>query len=157
MAIFLNSKNSTAPNPAFRKLLSRFNDARYQFWTTRIYSLTLSDLLPKDKEKFFVYNGSTTSPPCEENTTWLVFQQPQNLSTSQISTLYQLYSTPRDIHASARRKLIDTYRKQEKLNGRQIYSSWDLTSAASLPLSSRCGIVAAATTMIVSVICNALF
>ena len=44
-------------------------------------------VIPQD---FFYYRGSLTEPPCTEQTSWVVFKNPQVITTSQVETLRSL-------------------------------------------------------------------
>ncbi len=52
--------------------------------------IDLNQLLPKDRG-YFTYMGSMTTPPCTEGVLWMVFRQPVQLSTQQISIFSRLY------------------------------------------------------------------
>jgi hypothetical protein len=47
-------------------------------------------VIPQD---FFFYRGSLTEPPCTEQTSWVVFKNPQVITTSQMETLRSLLPT----------------------------------------------------------------
>lgn len=49
-----------------------------------------ANLLPKDLTHI-TYSGSLTTPPCSENVTWLVMNEPITLSSEQIETFQSLY------------------------------------------------------------------
>lgn len=46
-------------------------------------SLDINALLPK-QFNFYRFSGSLTTPPCSEGVTWLVLDQPVNVSAEQI-------------------------------------------------------------------------
>uniref|UniRef100_A0A8C3WPL5 Carbonic anhydrase 4 n=1 Tax=Catagonus wagneri TaxID=51154 RepID=A0A8C3WPL5_9CETA len=56
--------------------------------TTMKDSISISDLLPKKErlKQYFRYLGSLTTPDCDENVVWTVFQEPIQLHENQILT-----------------------------------------------------------------------
>ena len=46
--------------------------------------VALDDLLPKDKENFFTYEGSLTTPDCNEVVSWIVLKDRATISENQI-------------------------------------------------------------------------
>ena len=49
------------------------------------------DLLPQDLQSYFVYNGSLTTPHCNETVRWIVFKRIQELSEDQVNLDLEIF------------------------------------------------------------------
>lgn len=85
--------------------------------TTTSMPLALNDVLPENLDDFFRYEGSLTTPGCNEVVVWTVFRDPVSISSSQLQAFRQLVSadgTP----------LQNNFRPLQPLLGRPVYRSW---------------------------------
>ena len=55
------------------------------------YQLNLMKVLPENREHFYAYSGSLTTPPCTEGVQWIVFKEPIELSKDQIDRFMKAY------------------------------------------------------------------
>ncbi len=55
------------------------------------HSIDLLEVLPEEYDTF-QYSGSLTTPPCTEDVTWLLFEQPIEMSSQQIEAFADIYS-----------------------------------------------------------------
>lgn len=75
-------------------------------------AISISDLIGNvDLTKFYRYNGSLTTPLCNEAVVWTVFAEPIHVHAD----LLQLFPT--------KTHLTNVYRPKQELNGRQVYAS----------------------------------
>jgi carbonic anhydrase len=70
-------------NPTIQKLWSLIPTEIDKEYTYKNEFLLANDFLPASKE-YFYYNGSLTTPPCTENVTWFVLEQPIEISQEQV-------------------------------------------------------------------------
>ncbi|XP_007946117.1 carbonic anhydrase 4 [Orycteropus afer afer] len=79
-------------NHGFQPLVDALADIRKPNMTTTLKeSISLLDLLPKEEKlkHYFRYLGSLTTPGCDENVVWTVFEQPIQLQQDQILAFSQ--------------------------------------------------------------------
>lgn len=60
-------------------------------------NIPLTAFLPYDIENYFTYEGSITTPRCNEGINWIVFQEPAFISDEQAFTIQNLPRNNRDI------------------------------------------------------------
>jgi len=80
---------------------------------TLVESFPLSSLLPEDLSGFYRYNGSLTTPTCNQIVKWTVLKKPVFMSLAQLLPFRNLLTAERE-------KLVDNFRPIQALNGRQI-------------------------------------
>lgn len=74
-------------------------------------------LLPRNKSAYFRYNGSLTTPTCNEVVTWTVFKEAVEVSQAQMDALRSLGSTNGG-------KIVNNYRPLQELHSRKVMSSF---------------------------------
>jgi hypothetical protein len=55
------------------------------------YQFNPMKVLPKDREHFYAYGGSLTTPPCTEGVQWIVFKETIELSREQLDRFMRAY------------------------------------------------------------------
>ncbi|XP_037777682.1 carbonic anhydrase 3-like isoform X1 [Penaeus monodon] len=80
------------------------------------YNIPLDALLPEEEDRhlFFRYQGSLTTPLCNEVVTWTLFQTPIALSSNQLAQFRAL------IGHDGLHHLQDNFRPVQPLNGREV-------------------------------------
>jgi carbonic anhydrase len=81
-AVLINS--SSAANATLQQIINHIPSACGG--TGRIDNLSLAALMPQ-KDHYFTYFGSLTTPPCTEGVTWIVYAQEITASSAQINAL----------------------------------------------------------------------
>jgi len=82
-----------------------------------------NDLLPASKTDYYRYDGSLTTPKCNEVVTWTVFNDAVKISKRQIDLL-------RKLEKQDGNPLTKNYRPPTPLNGRTVKASFNATSVA---------------------------
>uniref|UniRef100_A0A8C4SBP7 Alpha-carbonic anhydrase domain-containing protein n=1 Tax=Erpetoichthys calabaricus TaxID=27687 RepID=A0A8C4SBP7_ERPCA len=62
-----------------------------------LHSFDVHELLPKQMDKYFRYNGSLTTPPCSQTVLWTVFAQSVQLSRQQVAVLSPFINEKRNL------------------------------------------------------------
>ncbi|XP_068093692.1 carbonic anhydrase 3-like isoform X1 [Hyperolius riggenbachi] len=80
-----------------------------------------SVLFPISHE-YWTYQGSFTTPPCEECVTWILLREPLTLSPEQMEKFRSICST---MECEVPTRMADNYRPTQPLNGREVRASFD--------------------------------
>ena len=100
------------------------------------YSIPLFNVLPEVTRSFFRYNGSLTTPGCDEDVIWTIFDTPIAISERQVSVKeYCLY--PIDVFLTVydflklnmlrrlkdddNKPMVNNYRPVQELNDRKLF------------------------------------
>ncbi|XP_028400293.1 carbonic anhydrase 1-like [Dendronephthya gigantea] len=97
------------------------------------FNLTsLMGLLPVDKS-FYRYNGSLTTPGCQEVVTWTVFSHPVEIAHEQLEELRNVkFVDPMNMT----KPLVNNHRPIQALNARMVLSNFDETASKTNPTMS---------------------
>ena len=79
-----------AENPVIQMVLHNLPLAKSGEVAPPAQSLDMNRLLP-ERQAYFTFMGSLTTPPCTENVLWLVLKQPQQVSVEQLEIFQRLY------------------------------------------------------------------
>ncbi|CAF1629380.1 unnamed protein product [Rotaria magnacalcarata] len=85
--------------------------------------ISLRDLMPEHVQKYYTYDGSLTTPMCNECVRWVVFRDTIGLSKHQLNQLRQLKQTCKT-EKNKNEFITRNFRPVMPLNGRTIYRSF---------------------------------
>jgi len=117
-------------NEDFEPIIEALKKVKTEGASTKIKPIKPIDLLPREKNKFFRYHGSFTTPTidvpdvyenlqnlgCAESVVWSVFKEPLKISYHQLKRFWEL----RTMTAGVEEHLIENFRPTQPLNGREV-------------------------------------
>ncbi|XP_014672195.1 PREDICTED: carbonic anhydrase-related protein-like [Priapulus caudatus] len=110
-----------------KRITDNLHEVQYKDRKYNISEFDPSWLLPDPMLRdYWVYEGSLTTPPCSENTTWVIFRYPLTSSHSQMEEFRRLLTYPKGGSPSTGvdANLVDNFRPAHPLNNRVIRASF---------------------------------
>ncbi|XP_071495387.1 carbonic anhydrase 4-like [Diadema antillarum] len=83
--------------------------------TTTSGDFSLDDLLPDNRQDFFRYYGSLTTPTCDQSVVWTIFADQVEISENQIAAFRALY-----FDEAGSEQMVNNFRPIQALNGRTV-------------------------------------
>ncbi|XP_078543204.1 carbonic anhydrase 3-like [Lissotriton helveticus] len=78
-------------------------------------------LLPSSLD-YWTYQGSFTTPPCDECVTWILLREPITVSPEQMEKFRSIYASAEDESPC---HMVDNFRPTQPLKGREVRASFD--------------------------------
>ncbi|XP_070605311.1 carbonic anhydrase 3-like [Erythrolamprus reginae] len=107
------------PKPEMKRIIEEIDNIKTKGKEAPFQNFDPSILFPQNRN-YFTYQGSFTTPPCEECVTWIIIKEPISVDEQQMLKLRSLSrSSAEDPHCP----LVDNWRPLQPLNTRMIRST----------------------------------
>jgi len=121
---------SNTDNQTMDEVVDNLQRVLYAKQEFELEAFPLENLLPNNKDDFFRYNGSLTTPPCYESVVWTVFRETVKISEDQLANFRKINEAGST--SGNPTPMVNNFRPIMDLNGRTILATFEGSAAPSI-------------------------